>query len=261
MPIDDLAAAVTRIDASGSWPDLSDAAHEAVTCLGGAGSSLGILEHGVVRQSARGFDARLDARYASIPVGEALPGPVAVRTRAPQLLEDRAVTLERYPATGPILADGEFEAAAVLPLLVGREAVGYLAAHYRGPRRFDQVELLVLGVVAAACAGAVARLRDGQTSTLSPEVAVQRLHAADDEIRTLRVAMASRAPIEQAKGILMQRYGLGPDAAWDVLRRLSNVLNTKVRDLAAALIAGDAVEGLSERFVSETPRIIGGQEA
>ncbi|SUD48462.1 putative diguanylate cyclase [Nocardia otitidiscaviarum] len=46
-----------------------------------------------------------------------------------------------------------------------------------------------------------------------------------------------RAAIEQAKGILMAIYALSPDQAFQVLRWRSQVTNTKLRDLSAALVA------------------------
>jgi ANTAR domain/GAF domain len=254
MPIDSFAMTVTRIASASSWSSLTSAAHDAVTCLGGTGSSLGILEDGVVRQAARGFDARLATRYASIPVAEALPGPAALRTGAPQLLEDRATTLARYPAAAPILEGSEFEAAACLPLMIGDVALGYLAAHYRGPRQFDPVDVMMLGIAAAACAGVVSRvLRVHPEGDRGAPVAAERLDHAQ-AVERLQGAIANRASIEQAKGMLMQRYEIGPQAAWAVLRRLSDVLHVKVWDLADRLVDGDAVDGLSERFIAETIR-------
>jgi GAF domain-containing protein len=52
----------------------------------------------------------------------------------------------------------------------------------------------------------------------------------------LQVALESRAVIDQAKGILMERFRLTADQAFDALTRVSNQTNTKVRDLAAGLI-------------------------
>jgi AmiR/NasT family two-component response regulator len=52
----------------------------------------------------------------------------------------------------------------------------------------------------------------------------------------LQTALASRAVIDQAKGILMERYRLTAAQAFDALARLSNETNTKVRDLAAHLV-------------------------
>jgi len=49
-------------------------------------------------------------------------------------------------------------------------------------------------------------------------------------------AMRSRAVIEQAKGIVMARSDLGPEAASDVLRRVSQRENRKLREVAADLV-------------------------
>jgi ANTAR domain/PAS fold len=49
-------------------------------------------------------------------------------------------------------------------------------------------------------------------------------------------ATASRSVIDEAKGVLMGRYGLGADEAFDVLRVLSSHTNCKVRTLATQLI-------------------------
>jgi ANTAR domain/PAS fold len=49
-------------------------------------------------------------------------------------------------------------------------------------------------------------------------------------------ATASRSVIDEAKGVLMGRYGLGADEAFDVLRVLSSHTNCKVRTLATRLI-------------------------
>ncbi|PVY96033.1 GAF and ANTAR domain-containing protein [Actinomycetospora cinnamomea] len=50
-----------------------------------------------------------------------------------------------------------------------------------------------------------------------------------------QTALDSRDVIGQAKGILMERRGLPADQAFDVLRRASQDLNVKLRDVAATL--------------------------
>lgn len=55
------------------------------------------------------------------------------------------------------------------------------------------------------------------------------------EVYHLRRAMEGRAPIEQAKGILMLRYGLDAERAFDLLVRWSNHTNLKLNVLAEAL--------------------------
>jgi hypothetical protein len=63
-----------------------------------------------------------------------------------------------------------------------------------------------------------------------------RADAAEHESEQLQRAMATRASIEQAKGILMQRHGIDPDRAFDLLRRISMRYNVKLHDIAEGLV-------------------------
>jgi len=60
----------------------------------------------------------------------------------------------------------------------------------------------------------------------------------------LQTALDSRAVIDQAKGILMERFKLTADQAFQVLTRVSMESNTKVRDVAERFVAtGDLPAG------------------
>jgi AmiR/NasT family two-component response regulator len=48
--------------------------------------------------------------------------------------------------------------------------------------------------------------------------------------------METRAVIDQAKGILMERHKLTPDQAFQLLAKASMATNRKLRDLAEALV-------------------------
>lgn len=48
--------------------------------------------------------------------------------------------------------------------------------------------------------------------------------------------MASRATIEQAKGILIGATGCTPDDAFDLLRQQSQAENRKLRDVAQEIV-------------------------
>jgi AmiR/NasT family two-component response regulator len=48
--------------------------------------------------------------------------------------------------------------------------------------------------------------------------------------------MLSRACIEQAKGILMERHKIKEDEAFTILTHASQRTNTKLRDVAAELV-------------------------
>jgi GAF domain-containing protein len=66
--------------------------------------------------------------------------------------------------------------------------------------------------------------------------AVQARTASELREAQLREALQSRDVIGQAKGVLMERRGLDPDAAFDVLRRTSQDLNVKLREVAETLV-------------------------
>ncbi|CCG03881.1 ANTAR domain-containing protein [Blastococcus saxobsidens] len=59
--------------------------------------------------------------------------------------------------------------------------------------------------------------------------------SAVERAEHLQAALESRAVIDQAKGILMERHKLTADQAFQVLARLSMVSNTKLRDVAERL--------------------------
>jgi GAF domain-containing protein len=63
-------------------------------------------------------------------------------------------------------------------------------------------------------------------------------HGAVEQVAQLQQAMASRAVIEQAKGILMQVEGVDEDDAFALLRRRSSHSNRKLRDVAQTVVAG-----------------------
>jgi len=63
---------------------------------------------------------------------------------------------------------------------------------------------------------------------------------AVEEVAQLHQALASRATIEQAKGILMRDRCCGPELAFELLVKLSNESNRKLRDVADVIVA-DAV--------------------
>ncbi|WP_432559983.1 ANTAR domain-containing protein [Granulicoccus sp. GXG6511] len=63
-------------------------------------------------------------------------------------------------------------------------------------------------------------------------LALQMVAARTDTKRMIE-ALSTRDVIGQAKGILMERHGIGEDEAFAILRRASNDLNVKLRDVAA----------------------------
>lgn len=56
----------------------------------------------------------------------------------------------------------------------------------------------------------------------------------------LEHALQSRVAIEQAKGIVAERYGLSVEEAFQVIRRAARANRMKLRDLVGAIRPGEA---------------------
>jgi hypothetical protein len=73
-----------------------------------------------------------------------------------------------------------------------------------------------------------------------PDDRDERLRALETEVAQLRTAMASRAVIEQAKGVLMLLTGCSDERSFQVLTHISSHTHRKVRDVAGELVASAA---------------------
>jgi hypothetical protein len=69
----------------------------------------------------------------------------------------------------------------------------------------------------------------------APDSDAARAAALAVEVEQMRSAMASRARIEQAKGILMLLTGCTDQVAFDLLSHISGHTHRKVRDVAQAI--------------------------
>jgi hypothetical protein len=76
-----------------------------------------------------------------------------------------------------------------------------------------------------------------------PGSATDRAHALQAEVGQLRAAMASRASIEQAKGILMLLTSCSDQVAFDLLAHISSHTHRKVRDVAQVITESAAGRG------------------
>ncbi|WP_432054394.1 ANTAR domain-containing response regulator [Streptomyces sp. bgisy022] len=84
---------------------------------------------------------------------------------------------------------------------------------------------------------------DGPTTSAVALERAEQLHVLRAEVEQLRQAIVSRPVIDQARGILMATHGCTSDEAWHILREASQLSNTKLRTVAAALTAGAEAEG------------------
>jgi GAF domain-containing protein len=67
--------------------------------------------------------------------------------------------------------------------------------------------------------------------------------SALDRAKNLEAALVSRAVIDQAKGVLMERFKMTADQAFQALARVSMETNTKVRDIAERFVQTGELRG------------------
>jgi GAF domain-containing protein len=109
-----------------------------------------------------------------------------------------------------------------VPLPISEGIDGALNIYVREPSSFDDDSRSVASRFAPYAAVAAANM--------------YAYEDARDMAENLRRALESRAVIDQAKGILMERYKLTADMAFQTLARVSMQTNTRVRDVADTLV-------------------------
>jgi GAF domain-containing protein len=152
-------------------------------------------------------------------------GPVADSLRFGEARRiDDATAEDRWPDVCSVMATDGFLSCLVLPLRTDREPGGVLAIYGRERACFagSGHDLALL----FAAQGGVA-LRNATLYRNCRQL-----------VDNLRVALESRAVIEQAKGILVAEHGYSPDVAFTRLSALSQNTNRKIKDIAADLVAG-----------------------
>ncbi|KQS68669.1 ANTAR domain-containing protein [Modestobacter sp. Leaf380] len=91
-----------------------------------------------------------------------------------------------------------------------------------------------------AVTGLVVDVTEDRTQTAPDD---DREAALRREVEQLRTAMASRAVIEQAKGVLMVLVGCSDQVAFELLGHLSNHTHRKVREVAGLVVGSASGDG------------------
>lgn len=122
----------------------------------------------------------------------------------------------RWPEFSAAVADLGVRSMLSLQLYTDAETIGALNLYATAPDAFHDESVRAGTLLAAhAAVAAVGIARSGN----------------------LRIALVSRDVIGQAKGILMERYKVTPDQAFDLLIAASQQAHRKLRDVAAELTA------------------------
>ena len=151
-------------------------------------------------------------------------GPCMDAGRANVVLRvDDMTTETRWPDYAARVVDVGVRSSLSVPLPYQGSSIGALNIYSTRPDAFRSAEAMSAGTeVAEAVAVAVVNA-DAHARIV-------------DQAHNMRVAMESRAVIEQAKGVLMAQRGFDADEAFDMLRDASQRYNRKLRDIAAGIV-------------------------
>jgi GAF domain-containing protein len=149
-------------------------------------------------------------------------GPCFDAMRDGQLVTaDDLATDTRWPEWGPLISERVGIQSSMSYRLFTRDHVfGALNVYSTKSSGFTHSDVVQGFVVAAHASAAVANQR---------------------RVQQLTEALESRTVIGQATGILMERFGLDADAAFEVLRRISQTNNIKLATLARDLVVHGSI--------------------
>jgi GAF domain-containing protein len=163
-------------------------------------------------------------------------GPCLHAARTGELTEIADTrTDRRWPDYLPRAVGAGNLSSLSVPLAIDKDeqVSGALNIYARRPDAFDQNSRAVatrFGPYAAVAAGNL-----------------YAYQSARDTAANLQAALASRAVIDQAKGVLIERYKLTPDQAFQLLAQASMNANRKVRDIADHLVRTGELPGAAPR--------------
>ncbi|MET7278940.1 GAF and ANTAR domain-containing protein [Kribbella sp. NPDC005582] len=158
---------------------------------------------------------------------EGWQGPLtqSIRDHAVVRVDDTA-TDDRWPQWAARVLELGVRSVLDVPLTTGNATVGILGLYSANPSAFGPDEEAVAHILARHASVAVANARHEQN---------------------LAAAVDARKLVGQAMGILMERFDLDGDRAFQVLRRYSQDNNRKLRDVAQELIDTRKLPGSLKR--------------
>ena len=157
-------------------------------------------------------------------------GPCLDAGRAGELfVVDDMATEQRWPDYAVHAAERGVGSSLSVPLPFQGATIGALNNYALRSHAFGGADIALGEEVAAFVAIAVGNAEGAARAT--------------DDVLNMRRAMASRGVIEQAKGILMERYKITAEQAFTLLTHASQRNNVKLRDVAEELTTTGVLAG------------------
>lgn len=152
-------------------------------------------------------------------------GPCLDAGRSNEILHIADAAVEtRWPRYLPAARDNGLASSLSLPIPVENYLFGALNLYAATPHAFDAEAMKLGDAMATHICAALSR--------------AEEIFSYRDQVEQLRRAMASRAVIEQAKGIIMAQRRCTALEAFSELRTVSMNRNIRLVDLAASLVSG-----------------------
>jgi GAF domain-containing protein len=145
----------------------------------------------------------------------------AARQQAVVIIDDTG-TDARWPEFGSLAGQQGVCSMLCVPLWVDRRRLGTLSLYAKAAYAFGEPDRRIAALYATLAALALA---DGQ------------------RVANLTVALESRDLIGQAKGILMERLRITPEAAFNLLSQVSQNANEKLSAVAERLVSTGQLPG------------------
>jgi GAF domain-containing protein len=161
---------------------------------------------------------------------------------APVSVADLVQAAQRWPAfIAAVRQRGHYRSIHALPLRLRGHAIGALNLFHRRPGPMAEADLSLAQAMA-----------DVATIGILQQRAIRRGEILNEQLQT---ALNSRVTIEQAKGVLAQHSGLGPDAAFERLRAYARAHNLRLVEVGRDLIdrSLDAAEVVTQRPTRSHP--------
>jgi transcriptional regulator with GAF, ATPase, and Fis domain len=135
------------------------------------------------------------------------------------VLVDCDDAMARWPRFAAAAREEGIYSFLAAPLFTSEQTLGSFNLYGRSRRAFDSLDAEILDLLTAAVSRAIGDFA--------------RFKSARDAAEAIQRALQTRAPIEQAKGVLMAIHGVDADQAFDMLRQQSQNTNVPVRVIAA----------------------------
>lgn len=151
-------------------------------------------------------------------------GPCLHASRTGEIVVlDAEDAMGRWPRFAAAAREEGIRSFLAAPLATDELSLGSFNLYGRSVRAFGSLDAEVLELL---------------TITVSRTIAdFARFKSARDVADSIQRALHTRAPIEQAKGMLMALHGIDGDRAFDMLRRESQDNNVKLGTIAADFVA------------------------